>query len=82
MQCIRGTSHGAVSVCVCVRLSQVGVLLKRLNESSWFLDVSFLSSVLHCVERKFGYLQKQGHLPLELFPKLRTYKISPRYIDR
>ena len=34
--CIRGTSHGPVSVCVCpsVRLSQVGVLLKRLNVRS------------------------------------------------
>jgi len=37
MLCIRGTSHGPVSVSVSVRLSQVGVLLKRLNESSWFL---------------------------------------------
>jgi len=41
MLCIRGTSHGHVSVClsVCfsVRPPQVGVLLKRLNESSWFL---------------------------------------------
>ena len=35
--CIRGTSRGPVSVCVCVRLSQVGVLSKRLNESSCFL---------------------------------------------
>ena len=33
MLCIRGTSHGPVSVCP----SQVGVLSKRLNESSWFL---------------------------------------------
>jgi len=33
MLCIRGTSQGHVSV----RLSQVGVLSKRLNESSWFL---------------------------------------------
>ena len=33
MLCIRGTSHGAVSVC----LSQVGVPSKRMNESSWFL---------------------------------------------
>jgi len=32
MLCIRGTSHGSVSVCVC--LSQVGVLLKRLNVGS------------------------------------------------
>ena len=37
MLCIRGTSRGSVSVCVRVRLSQVGVLSKRLNESSWFL---------------------------------------------
>ena len=32
MLCIRGTSHGPVSVSVC--LSQVGVLLKRLNLGS------------------------------------------------
>ena len=36
MLCIRGTSHGRVSVCLSVRPSQVGVL-RRLNESSWFL---------------------------------------------
>jgi len=40
--------------------SQVGVLLKRLNESSFFLRVSFLPPVLHCVNRKFGYLQNKG----------------------
>jgi len=34
MLCIRGTSHGPVSVCPSVRLSQVGVLLKRLNVGS------------------------------------------------
>ena len=36
MLCIRGTSHGPVSVSVCpsVRLSQIGVLLKRLNVGS------------------------------------------------
>ena len=32
MLCMRGTSHGPVSVSVC--LSQVGVLLKRLNVGS------------------------------------------------
>ena len=37
MLCIRGTSHGPVSVCVRVRRAQVGVLSKRMNESSWFL---------------------------------------------
>jgi len=54
MLSIRGTSHGPVSVCP----SQVGVLLKRMNESSWFWHVSFLPPVLHCVKRKLGYLQK------------------------
>jgi len=38
MLCILGTSHGPVSVCVCLSvclcLSQVGVLLKRLNVGS------------------------------------------------
>ena len=36
MLCIRGTSHGPVSVCVCVCLclSQAGVLLKRQNIES------------------------------------------------
>ena len=34
MLCIRGTSHGPVPVRV--RPSHVGVLSKRLNESSWF----------------------------------------------
>ena len=38
MLCIRSTSHGPVSVClclfVCVCLSQAGVLLKRLNVGS------------------------------------------------
>jgi len=34
MLCIRGTSHGPVSVCLSVCLSQVGVLLKQLNTGS------------------------------------------------
>jgi len=34
MLCIRGTSHGPVSVRPSVCLSQVGVLLKRLNVGS------------------------------------------------
>jgi len=55
MLCIRGTSHGPVP---CVRLSQVGVLSKRLNESSWFLACELPSThpTLQCVKRKFGYL--------------------------
>ena len=34
MLCVRGTSHGPVSVCLCLCLSQVGVLLKRQNMGS------------------------------------------------
>ena len=34
--------------------------------------MSYLPSVLHCVNRKFGYLQEYWHFPLELSPKLRT----------
>ena len=34
MLCMRGTSHGPVSVSVCLSVSQVGVLLKRLNIGS------------------------------------------------
>jgi len=37
MLSIRGTSHGLVAVCLSVRHSQVSVLSKRMNESSWFL---------------------------------------------
>jgi len=56
-----------VPMCVCpsvrlsVCLSQVGVLSKRMNESGWFLACelpSRLPPVLHCVIRKFRYLQK------------------------
>ena len=35
MLCIRGIL--AMGLCLSVRPSQLGVLLKRLNESSWFL---------------------------------------------
>jgi len=53
----------AIRPCVCpsvsVCLSQVGVLSKRLNESSWFLGMgASFPHILHSVIRKFGYLQK------------------------
>ena len=54
MLSIRGTSHGPVSVCP----SQVGVLLKRLNESIWFLACELHFTRPTRVKRKFGYLQK------------------------
>jgi len=59
-----------LSVCVC--LLQVGVLYRNgWTNRAGFWHASFLPSVLHCVKRKFGYLQKR-HFPLELCPKLRT----------
>jgi len=48
----------AMALCLCLRLSQVGVLWKRMNESSWFSAWELLPPILHCAERKFGYLQK------------------------
>ena len=56
MLCIRGTSHGPVSVSLSVCLSQVGVLLKRLNVGShkqhhtiaqglWFCDTKDLRKI-------------------------------------
>jgi len=52
------TSYGPVSLCVC--LSQVGVLLKRLGEWGWFLARELSQPILHCVIRKFGYLHNKG----------------------
>jgi len=49
-------SHGPVSVCVTVSLSQVGVLSKVMNRSSSFFAL-FDPSYTLCVTRKFGYLQ-------------------------
>jgi len=94
MLSIRGTSHGPVSVCPSVCPSQVGVLSKRLNESSWFWNVSFLPPVLQCVKRKFGHLRNKGTSFWNLVPKsgLRKfrhgisivetcYKLSSRKVD-
>jgi len=36
---------------------------------------------MHCVIRKCGHLQQQEYFLLELCPKLRTWKISPRQVD-
>ena len=49
---------GTMTLCLSDYLSQVGVLSKRLYESSWFWHGSFLPPRLRCVKRKFGYLQK------------------------
>ena len=66
-----------------IRLSQAGILSKRLDESSECLEHGgFLPPIPHWVIRKCVYLLKLGYFPLELCPKLRTNKISPRQVDR
>ena len=71
MLCIRGTSHGPVSVSLSVASRYSIETAERIELV--FLHVSFLPYVLHCVKRKFGYLQKQGHFPLELCPHLHRW---------
>jgi len=51
---------------VCVRLSQVGVLSKRLNQSAWFWARGLLSTYPKEITSKFGYLQKQGYFVAQI----------------
>ena len=73
----------SVSVCMSVCLPQVGVLPKRLNESGLLWYGSFLPPILHCVKRKFGYLQNEGTFPrtpdLDNFASV--YRSSKRVTD-
>jgi len=56
MLCIRGTSHGPVSVCPSLTSRSSTKTAKRIQLVFW--HVNLLAPVLHCVKRKFGYLQK------------------------
>ena len=47
----------SLSVCIC--LLQVGVLSRRMNESSWVLAWELFSTYPACILRKFGYLQSK-----------------------
>jgi len=71
-----------LSVCLSVCLSQVGVLSKRLDESSWFLTGRLLFTYPTLCFREFMYFQKYGVLSLEPCAKLWTLKISPQQVDR
>ena len=59
MLCIRGTIHGPLSVCPSVRHKSVFYRNGSTNRAG-FWHVSFLTPVLHCVKRKFGYFQNKG----------------------
>ena len=66
---------------VYVYLPQVGVLPKGINGLIWFLARRILStSPTLCY--KETQVSTKIDFPLELFPKLRTWKISLRHIDR
>ena len=80
---LRDAMHARYLTWACVCICHKSVFYRNgWTNRTGFWRVSFLLHVLHRVKRKFGYLQKQGHFPLEVCPKLRTQKISPRHIDR
>ena len=62
-----GISYGPVSVCLSVCLSQVGVLLKWLDGSSWFLAWRLLSTSPALCFKEIQVTAKIRALPLELF---------------
>jgi len=65
-----------------VRLSQAGIVSKRLHESSWYLARGFLPPIPRCVVEKFGYLQKNRVLPSGTLSQTSDLEISPRQVDR
>jgi len=71
-----------LSICLSVSLSKPVLYRNDWTNRAGIWRWGFLPPVPHCVVRKFGYLQKLGYFPVELCPKLGTWKISPRQIDR
>jgi len=74
-----GTSYmtlcPSVCVCVCLSVGHKWVFYRNGSaEQADFWHGGFFRPIIHCVLRKFRYLQKQGCVPLELFSKLRTWK--------
>ena len=82
-----GTSHGPVSVrlCVClsVCLSQVGVLSKRMNESSWFFGTGASFDPRFTVLKGNSDISKNNYTSLwNVLQNSEIKKILLRYIDR
>ena len=72
-----------LSVCPFVRHKPVLCQNDWTNRADfWQWHRGFFLPITHSVIRKFGYLQKIVYFPLELCPQLRTWKISPRQVDR
>jgi len=64
MLCVRGTSHGPVSV----RHKSVFYRNGWTNRAAGFLHVSFLPPILHCAKRKFGCWGQRRQLPPAVAP--------------
>jgi len=59
MLCIRGTIAVGLCPSVSVSVCHKSVFYRNgLTNRAGFWHVNFLPPVLHCVKRKFGYLQK------------------------
>ena len=69
-------------VCLSVRPPKAGLYRHDWTNRAGSWHESFLQPTLECVISQFGYLQKLRYFFLELYPKLWTWKISPRQVDR
>jgi len=72
-----GTGHGPVSVC------HKSVFFRNgWTDRAGFWHVGFFRLILHCVLRKFRYLQKRVASSGTLSQTPDLLKISPRHVDR
>ena len=72
-----------LSSCVHLSVCVVSVLYRNdWTNRAGFWHGGFLPPITHYLLRRFVYLQKLAYFPLGLCPKLRTWKISPRQVDR
>jgi len=74
-----------LSSCVCpsVRPSHAGIFFETTGRIEVVFGMwAIFTYPVQCFAKKLGYLCKYGYYPLELCPKLWTWKISPRQVDR
>ena len=70
----------AMGLYLCVCLSQVGAVLKKLSGLSWFLAwrLPFTQPTLRCKEIQESPKIRVQYFPLELCPKLFRHRIETR----
>jgi len=72
--------------CVCpsasVFVKRRSSILKRLNESSWFLTCELPATYPTLCFKEIQTPPKSVYFPVKLCPKLCTWKILPRPVDR